>query len=199
MQGHGLSDGLHGYITDLRVTAGDYSDFFEKQLAQKSLRALPFFLYGVSMGGALCFNQVTLPDCSINKLVKGVILSAPMIKINPDFKPPEVVINALIKVSDMIPYAPITPTADLIDKCFKKPEQVARARASKLSYHGQPRLKSGLACLDAMADIEKRMQDLIHPCLILHGDADQVTSWKVDNIMYCTVYMYFYRPNTSCV
>ena len=155
-----------------------------REMTSELLEGLPFFLYGVSMGGALSFNLVTMADCTIKKLVKGVILSAPMIKINPDFKPPDIVINSLIKITEIVPYAPITPTADLIDKCFKNPDQIARARASKLSYQGQPRLKSALACLDAIEDIESRMQELSHPCLILHGDGDQITSWKVTNTAY---------------
>jgi caffeoylshikimate esterase len=184
IEGHGLSDGIHGYLDDLKTAARDYSDYFMQELASDLLTGLPFFIYGISMGGAIAFNLVTLEDCSIKNSVKGAILSAPMIKISEELKPPEIVTKLLILVSDIIPCAPVTPTADLIDKCFKSPAIVARARNSKLSYHKKPRLKTSVAMLNAIEDIEKRMPELRHPILIIHGSDDKVTSWKDSSLLH---------------
>lgn len=184
VEGHGLSDGVHGYIYDLKTTAKDYSDYFESQMALEPFKDLSLFIYGISMGGAIAFNLATLVNCNINKRVKGVILSAPMIRISEELKPPEFMTNFLIMISSIVPYAPITPTTDLIDKCFKKPEIAARARANQLAYHKQPRLQSAIAMLNAIDDIDKRMEELTVPCLIIHGDDDKVTCWKDSSLLH---------------
>lgn len=81
-QGHGLSDGLHAVIHDLKAVACDLSDYFLTQLTSLHLEDQPFFVYGVSMGGANVFNLCTIPECKhFQSRVRGAIMCAPMVKI----------------------------------------------------------------------------------------------------------------------
>ncbi len=72
------------------------------------------------------------------------------------------------------------------DKCYKNPDQLRRAQNSVLGYHnvGKPRLQAALAMLEATEDIDRRMEDFEHPVLILHGDADVVTSPKSSQMLH---------------
>ncbi len=99
-------------------------------------------------------------------------------------KPPQLVIDFLVRVADFIPYAPIAPIPDIIDKCFKTQEAIDRVRGNELGYFNKPRLRSCVAMMRATEDIDRRMSDLSHPCLILHGDADTVTSPTDSQILY---------------
>jgi hypothetical protein len=49
VEGHGLSDGLHGCVHDLQTAAADLAEFFSREMGTDAYRGKPFFLYGVSM------------------------------------------------------------------------------------------------------------------------------------------------------
>jgi alpha-beta hydrolase superfamily lysophospholipase len=111
--GHGLSDGLHGHIEDIQDIARDFSDYFKEYTqSTKTLAKLPFFVYGVSMGGAVVFNLCTKHD--IRHRIKGAILSAPMVTVAPEMKPPEFIIGVLRKLAKILPYAPVAPIPDIL-------------------------------------------------------------------------------------
>lgn len=186
VEGHGLSDGLHGCVHDLQLVAIDLADYFSDQLSSNAnLRGKPFFIYGVSMGGALAFNIATIPDCkALQRVLHGVILCAPMVKVSDDLKPADVVVSALTAAAEFIPLAPITPIPDVLDRCFKDPTALKRARESLLGFSSQPRLRTALAMLHATNDISSRMPQLSHPLLILHGGDDVVTCPKLSAALY---------------
>ena len=113
--GHGLSDGLHGHIEDIQDIARDFSDYFLKfTQSTKAFSKLPFFVYGVSMGGAVVFNLCTMHD--IRTRIKGAILSAPMVAVAPEMKPPELVIAMLRSLAKIFPFAPVAPIPDILGK-----------------------------------------------------------------------------------
>lgn len=189
VEGHGLSDGLHGCIHDFNSVVCDLSDYFLQSLQSHRLLDKPFFLYGVSMGGALAFNLCTIPQCrELQSHINGVILSAPMVKISDKLKPPPVVIEIMRLVAKVIPLAPITPIEDILDKCFKIEKQKLRARNHALHYSMKPRLLTSLVMLQTTEDISARLSDMKHPILIVHGGADTVTCPELSKALYekCT-------------
>lgn len=186
VEGHGLSDGLHGCVHDLQLVAVDLGEYFMDQLRSNAeFGNKPFFIYGISMGGAIAFNISTIPQCrAVQNVLKGVILCAPMVKVSDDLKPADIVVNALSLAARWIPFAPITPIPEVLDRCFKDPKILQRARENKLSYGKPPRLQTALAMLETTSDISERMDQLRLPVLILHGGADVVTCPKLSAILY---------------
>eukprot|EP00602_Paraphysomonas_sp_CaronLab_P005710 CAMPEP_0185032002 /NCGR_PEP_ID=MMETSP1103-20130426/19814_1 /TAXON_ID=36769 /ORGANISM="Paraphysomonas bandaiensis, Strain Caron Lab Isolate" /LENGTH=300 /DNA_ID=CAMNT_0027567731 /DNA_START=188 /DNA_END=1090 /DNA_ORIENTATION=- len=175
-EGHGLSDGLHGHISDIMDITTDYSDYIMEQANRKIFRSKPFFLYGNSMGGAIAFNICT--RCPARKVIEGVIMVAPMVKIADNMQPPKILTLILKALANIFPLAPITPVPSIPEKCFKNPEVLARALKCSLVYRMKPRLGTAVAMMKATEDIASRMHELKHPVLIQHGEADQVTCHK---------------------
>lgn len=185
LEGHGLSDGVHCAVHDLNLLATDLCDYFLDQLDSPSLADKPFFLYGVSMGGANAFNLCTLPSCQrLQEKVSGAILCAPMVKIAEDMKPPGLVISAMGWLASLFPLAPVTPVPELLSKCFRDPTVYDRAIRHPLLYSHRPRLKTGLALLSATEDINARMEHLRVPVLLLHGGDDRVTDPKLTEVLH---------------
>ena len=91
-------------------------------------------------------------------------------------KPPEFIVKFLKIVRSFFPYAAIAPVPDLIDKCFKNNEMALLARKDPIAYKKPPRLQSAVAMMRCTDQIAAHMEDLVHPVLILHGEADVVTA-----------------------
>ena len=184
-QGHGLSDGLHCAVHDLQLVACDLSDYFLSQLKKMNFDDKPFFVYGVSMGGANVFNLCTIPECKeFQNRVKGAIMCAPMVKIADELKPPGLIISAMSWLAKLMPHAPVTPVPDILNKCFRETSVYERAKKHPLHYSKKPRLLTGLAMLHATDDINARMEDMKTPLLVLHGADDIVTDPKLSQVLY---------------
>lgn len=186
VEGHGLSDGLHCCLHDVKRAAADLGEYFADQMSSHgALRGKPFFLYGISMGGAVAFNISTMRECkAVQDILTGVVLCAPMVKVSDELKPPDIVVRTLSLLARWIPLAPITPIPNVVDRCFKDPRALQRALEDTLTYRGQPRLRTALAMLEATDDISARMGDLRLPVLILHGGDDTVTCPKLSAALY---------------
>jgi alpha-beta hydrolase superfamily lysophospholipase len=160
----------------------DYSDYITLQMKREIFRSKPLFLYGESMGGAIVFNLCT--TSVVRGLISGAILQAPMVAISEEMKLPDIVVSGLRRVAAMIPLAAITPIPSIIHRCFRNPEALKRNLEDSLGYSKKPRLGAALAMLDATEDIGKRLDTLCTPVLILHGDADVVTSPQMSASLY---------------
>mmetsp|Transcript_1523 Transcript_1523/g.2449 ORF Transcript_1523/g.2449 Transcript_1523/m.2449 type:complete len:362 (-) Transcript_1523:134-1219(-) len=182
VEGHGLSDGLHGHISKLSDVVEDVSEYFLFETSKEKFRTKPFFIYGESMGGAVAFNLCTVSPA--RNIIRGVILVAPMVDVADEMKLPEFVISVLKIMAYYIPLAAITPVPDIIDRCYKDPATRIRSRSDVLSYQALPRLGTALAMLLATQDMAKRLHELETPVLIVHGDADVVTCPKVSTALF---------------
>lgn len=181
--GHGRSDGLHALIYNVDDLAQDVADYLDNVFIRKeNLQNKNVFLYGESLGGAVAFKICTSPTAK--KYIKGVVLMSPMIKISDKFKPPEIVVKFFKKIRSIFPWAPIAPVPDIIEKCFKLPHMVTEARADPIAYKKSPRLASAVAMMRATDQIAAHMEDLTHPVLILHGEADVVTAPELSQELY---------------
>lgn len=181
-EGHGFSDGLHCYVEKIQDIAADVSQYFESQMLKPEFKDLPLFVIGESMGGAVAFNLST--SCSVQHVMKGLVLAYPMVRISDDVKPPEYVIHILTFLSHFFPYAPIVPIADLSKFSFKRIERRLENIRNPLQYHGMPRIRTALAMRAATEDIDNRMEELKLPVFILHGEADKVTCPEHSRILF---------------
>eukprot|EP01139_Manchomonas_bermudensis_P010737 Amastigsp_a341007_32.p1 type:complete len:156 gc:universal Amastigsp_a341007_32:546-79(-) len=67
---------------------------------------------------------------------------------------------------------------DICSKAYRDPEQQELARADPLRYSGKTRLGTAFQLLTASNDIEAHLEEVRTPFLVLHGTADQLTSYE---------------------
>ncbi|KMT10663.1 hypothetical protein BVRB_5g117780 isoform B [Beta vulgaris subsp. vulgaris] len=168
-QGFGLSDGLHGYIPSFERLVDDVIEHYSKVKEKPEFDALPSFLFGQSMGGAVAL-KVHLKQ---PKAWSGAILLAPMCKIADDLRPSFIMTRILIALSKALPKSKLVPTKDLDDIAFREKKELDK-----------PRLKTAVELLRTTDEIERRMQEVYLPMLILHGEADAVTDPSVSKALY---------------
>jgi len=101
--GHGRSDGLINYVPDFNRLVSDTAEYFD--LLHAKFPRLRRFLYGESMGGAVAL----LVARARPSMYSGAVLSAPMVKIADEMKPPQFVVNTLVTLSHHFPTVAVTP------------------------------------------------------------------------------------------
>ncbi|KAL2932015.1 Caffeoylshikimate esterase [Bienertia sinuspersici] len=170
LPGHGQSQGLKAFVPNVNEVVDDCFSFFNSILKNSNFQNLPSFLYGESMGGAICL----LISLKNPNFFKGAILIAPMCKISDKVKPRWPIPEILTFVAKFMPTLPIVPTPDLLDKSIKVPEK----------YSGKPRLGSVLELLRVTDFLSKRLKDVTIPFIVLHGNADVVTDPNVSKELY---------------
>jgi len=147
-EGHGRSDGLHAYIPSFPTLVEDYWQWFNQEIkTNPAYKDFPVFLLGESLGGNVAI-QLLLRDRVENKNSKcfflGAVLLAPMVRISPDIKPPEFLVNLLKQVAPFVPTLPVAPTKDVLAQAFRRPEILEMARGSPYGYRMKPRLGTAL-------------------------------------------------------
>ncbi|KAG9453841.1 hypothetical protein H6P81_006745 [Aristolochia fimbriata] len=179
-EGHGKSSGLQAYIRSFDQLVNDCSEFFTCISEKTQYRNKRRYLLGESMGGAVAL----LLHRKKPNYWDGAILVAPMCKIAEEMRPHPFVINVLTKLSKVIPTWKIVPTQDIIDIAIKDPEKREEMRSNPYCYKGKPRLKTAQELLTVSLDIEKKLDQVTLPFLILHGEADIVTDPEVSRLLY---------------
>jgi acylglycerol lipase len=179
---HGRSDGLRAYVPDVDALVADCAAFFDSVWSNDTaqFRALPRFLYGESMGGAMCLLVHLRNPTGWD----GAVMVAPMCRISDKVKPPWPVAKFLTFLATFVPTLAIVPTEDLIDKSVKVPSKRIVARSNPRRYTGKPRLGTVLELLRVTDYLGQRLQDVDLPFIVLHGDADVVTDPSVSRNLY---------------
>nr|XP_048319201.1 caffeoylshikimate esterase isoform X1 [Ziziphus jujuba var. spinosa] len=178
--GFGLSEGLHGYIPSFDELVDIVIEQYKKIKGRPEVKGLPHFILGQSMGGAVTL-KVHLKDPLD---WDGVILVAPMCKIAEDVKPPAPVLKVLTLMSRVMPKAKLFPQKDLAELAFRELKKRKMAVYNVISYDDQTRLKTAVELLKATSDIERQVEKVSVPLLILHGAADKVTDPLVSQFLY---------------
>ncbi|KAJ8636937.1 hypothetical protein MRB53_011204 [Persea americana] len=179
-EGHGKSSGLLGYTPSFDNLVNDFLDYFtsvcETDENKKKLR----FLWGESMGAAVAL----LMHREKPQYWDGAVLVAPMCKIADSMKPHPIVIYALKNLAKVIPTWKIVPSEDFLVLAIKSPQLREEVRNNPLCYKGRPRLKTALELLRVSMDIEKNLDKVSLPFIIVHGGADIVTDPSVSKLLY---------------
>ncbi|XP_010520168.1 PREDICTED: caffeoylshikimate esterase-like isoform X2 [Tarenaya hassleriana] len=169
--GHGKSDGLQGFISSFDDLIDDVSSHYTSICEKDENAGKKRFLLGESMGGAV----VLLLHRKKPGFWDGAVLVAPMCKIAEDLRPHPLMISVLTKLMKVVPKWKIVPTKDVIDSAFKVAEVRSQVRENPYCYKGRPRLKTGYELLRVSMDLEKRLNEVTIPFLVLHGGDDVVT------------------------
>ncbi|ERN03970.1 caffeoylshikimate esterase isoform X2 [Amborella trichopoda] len=178
--GFGLSEGLHGYIPSFDVLVDDVIEHFSKIRERSEFCNLPFFLFGESMGGAVALKVHLKQPHSWD----GAVLVAPMCKIADNMVPPWLVTQMLIGIANVLPRHKLVPQSDLADMAFRDLEKRKLCSYNVISYKDKPRLRTAVEMLRTCQEIERRLQDVSLPLLILHGEADVVTDPSVSKALH---------------
>ncbi|KAI3795818.1 hypothetical protein L1987_38478 [Smallanthus sonchifolius] len=179
MEGHGRSEGLKAFVPDVDAVVDDYLAFFTS-IIDANYQNLPKFLFGESMGGAICLlTQFRKPN-----FFDGAILIAPMCKISDKVRPSWPIPEILMFVSKFAPTLAIVPTADLVDKSVKVPEKRIIGAMNPMRYTGKPRLGTVTELLRVTEYLSSRLSEVNIPFIVLHGDADAVTDPAVSEELY---------------
>ncbi|GFP98263.1 caffeoylshikimate esterase [Phtheirospermum japonicum] len=157
LEGHGRSQGLKAYVPSVNDVVSDCISFFTSALAQhQNLQNLPRFLFGESMGGAICL----LIHFRNPNFFKGAVLIAPMCKVSEKLRPRWPIPQILIGIARFAPTLPIVPTADLLDKSVKVPEKKVIAGLNPMRYQGKPRLGTVVELLRVTDYVSKVSREL---------------------------------------
>lgn len=178
--GFGLSEGLHGYIPSFDNLVNDVVEHFSKIKENPEFKGLPSFLFGQSMGGAVALKiHLKQPQ-----LWDGAILLAPMCKIADDVIPPWPMVHLLIGLAKVLPKEKLVPQKDLAEMAFKELKKREQTSYNVIGYRGKPRLRTAVEMLQTTQEIERRLEEVSLPLLILHGEADKVTDPSVSKALY---------------
>ncbi|RXH68667.1 hypothetical protein DVH24_031000 [Malus domestica] len=178
--GFGLSEGLHGHIPSFDRLVDDVIEHYSKVKEQPELRGLPTFLFGQSLGGAVALKAHLKQPSAWN----GAILVAPMCKISEDMVPPWILTQILIGVAKFLPKKKLVPQKNLAEAAFKDLKKREMTAYNVISYKDKPRLQTALEMLRTTEEIERRLEEVSLPLLILHGEADIVTDPSVSKALY---------------
>ncbi|KAG6430589.1 hypothetical protein SASPL_108659 [Salvia splendens] len=179
-EGHGKSSGLLGLINSFDDLVDDLSEHFTNITEKKENRSRLRILMGESMGGAMVLRlHRKMPE-----FWDGAVLVAPMCKIADEMKPSPVVITILTALARIIPTWKLTPTPDIIDIAFRDPQVRQEVRSNPYTYKGRPRLQTSYQLYTASMDLEKRLDEVSLPFIVLHGQEDKVTDPSVSKTLH---------------
>ncbi|XP_014754297.1 caffeoylshikimate esterase isoform X2 [Brachypodium distachyon] len=168
--GHGKSSGSKGYISSFSDIVKDCSDYFKSICEKPENKMKKRFLYGMSMGGTVVL-QLHRKDPTY---WHGAVLLAPMCKLADGIRPHPVVVGALKMICTVVPSWRVVPAPDMLDQVCKDPQFKKEIRSNPYMYKGRMALQTGHELLAASLDIEKNLQEVTLPFLVLHGTDDVV-------------------------
>lgn len=165
-RGHGESPGRRAHITR-------FSEFFApldvlREQIRREYPGLPVFLVGHSMGGLIAARYLPSRQDSF----AGAVLSAPALEVP---EPPSrfaIAINRLVSM--------IWPTLGVMQLdaagLSRDPRVVAAYRADPLVHGGKFSARLVTELFGAMQDVARDRHGIRLPLLVMHGDADVMTS-----------------------
>ncbi|KAK9901687.1 hypothetical protein WJX75_008382 [Coccomyxa subellipsoidea] len=159
-KGHGRSDSLLG-IRGYAKSFDDHVDDLEQQvrIAHGLHEDLPVFAFGESMGGLLLLMFALRP--AARDLLRGVILSAPVIAVADSVLPPKPAVAVLRFLAKLFPRTPL-PSSEIKD--------------GHVAAFGNREI--------ALASLEDSLVLISLPFLVMHGTEDERTELKHSETLY---------------
>ncbi len=167
LRGHGRSQGVRGNFTTYDIVLEDITLFIKE--VKKCFPETPLFLYGQSMGGNFVINYALRFEPNIS----GIMATAPLLR--PAFKPPFWKIPLGKTLYYLWPTLSLSSGVDL--RALSRDTSVAGRRKNDTLTHDRvtPRFVDVLSAGEwALANTER----LDVPLLLMHGDADRITSFE---------------------
>lgn len=168
LRGHGRSEGERVYVADLGDHVRDVSAFVA--FVRKNAGNLPLYLLAHSMGGCIS----TLYVLRDRPRLEGLILSGPALKLGEDFNPAKIAAGRAL--GRIVPKMPIEKLKS--DSISRDPEVVRAYDQDPLVYRGWIKTGFGLAFIRATEEIDRRMDEIELPLLVLQGGSDKIINRK---------------------
>ncbi|KAG9144459.1 hypothetical protein Leryth_014503 [Lithospermum erythrorhizon] len=166
--GHGGSDGLHGYVPSLDQVVADTAAFLEKVKSENP--GVPCFLYGHSTGGAVVLKAASYPH--IEKMVEGVILTSPALRV----KPAHPIVGAVAPIFSLVaPRYQFKGANKRGIPVSRDPAALVAKYSDPLVYTGPIRVRTGHEILRITSYLTRNFKSITVPFFVLHGTADRVT------------------------
>jgi alpha-beta hydrolase superfamily lysophospholipase len=166
LRGHGRSPGARGHINGWEIFYTDIEDF----LSDVRLRfpGLPVILYGHSLGGSIVLNFALDKQPSLAAL----IATSPGLRTAVAPAAPKVMLGKL-----MYSIYPNLALANGLDRSkLSRDPEVVRAYENDPLVHDRVTARLGLDTLRYGEWALEHASNLSLPLLLMHGDADQITS-----------------------
>jgi acylglycerol lipase len=162
-RGNGRSDGAATYVDRFEDYLADL-DTFLARVRQRELNA-PVFLFGHSMGGAIC----TLYVITRQPALQGLVLSAPALHSSESGGR-----RALARFASAL--FPFSAVFDPAERDYSRDPAVVRSmELDPYIHHRGVAARSMAELLGAMDEINRSMERVRVPTLIFHGTADRLT------------------------
>ena len=165
-QGFGRSEGRKGYAREYK----DYLDGIAQLLVQCERRypGCPVFLYGQSMGGQLLLHYLIRRKPSI----AGAIVSSP--HIAEAFTPNPVIVTLGRLMRRVMPTFTLSNQLDA--RALSRDPRVGQDYLADPYNHDRLSSQTGIDLLERAVYLQTYSGGLPVPTLLLHGDADRITS-----------------------
>ncbi len=166
LRGHGKSEGERAFVGSFDDYLRDLDLFYDK--VRRAEPGKPVFLFGHSMGGAIAL----LFALGRNPEIRGLVLSAPALKIPSDVSP------LLVWFTKRLGgIAPKRSVFKLDNKFFTRDlEALAAMNSDPLIYNKPHPARTAAELLRAIDRIQKTMSSLMIPIMLMHGTADKITN-----------------------
>lgn len=168
--GHGKSEGIRGFVPSFNALVEDVLRVATAARARELPAGTPLFLYGESLGGAICQHAALRAP----RAFSGLILLAPMTGLSAGIEPHPLLVAVGRAAAWVAPTAPLAPVTDIVPKCFRNPAVIEAARTDPFRYAGRMRLGTAFELKGAMEGLAARGATLDTPLLIFHGSGDLV-------------------------
>lgn len=172
-RGFGLSDGLHGFISDFDSFVCDYETIFLR--CASLFPEKKKFIVSSSMGGAV---SIFLSKRSCASLITGFVLLCPLLRISDDLLPSYPIIQLFKLASWFLPFSKSSPSQEISYKIYKNAQLGSISRENPIYYTEVARLKTSYELIKATSEITEIIEDFDKPFLLLHGQDDTVTCPK---------------------
>jgi len=165
LRGHGLSGGDRIFIPSFAVYHDDVAAFLGR--VRREHPGKPLFLFGHSMGGLVVALLATQRDLDLC----GLILSAAAVRVSDGVAP---TLRLFARLAGIL--APRLRIVTLRSaKLSRDPRVAADFERDRLVYHGRMPNRTGAEILRASRRVQRRLESIRLPLLVLHGTGDEVT------------------------
>lgn len=164
--GHGKSDGHPGFVERFSVYLDGVAALLERMQIEHG--DVPIFLLGHSMGGLIAATLLLERQDAF----RACVMSGPAFKS--DEEPPRIVmllVRLLAAITPTVPILGLDPTS-----VSRDPEVVRAYVADPLVHHGKLTARLIAEMSSAMRNALARASEISLPLLLMHGEADLLTS-----------------------
>jgi acylglycerol lipase len=167
-EGHGKSDGIRGEVRSLEGAAKDCERFVIKSKSYYPEK-LPVFLFGHSMGGAMC----VLVSLQIPDLIRGIILVAPALGVNPNFEP---FAAKVLRCLNFCGCGSCTIKPADLSLVSTNPYFVAFANDNPEFFQGKINARTAAAMLNGLENIQHVLSKVTASVLAIQGGKDYIVN-----------------------